>query len=491
MSREGGKLAEHRRFSRFWPYLLLVLAIIPAAWHVLDFEEDIDPEFPVVERPTFSPLPPSAYRLADPGDTLDRIVLYLAGLGVVLSAGGMIASRGGSLWPVGLTLGLAGLWHSATPGPTFDGWHGLGWRTIGEDTAPVELRLLLLLGAITLFAAAAWVLWLRRGSLTAYWKLARSRGIAPIWVMSVVLVLARQLEIPGVEPPGYWPRWCLIWGMLAFDMGLWTALTPRFQSWRRWLVIGPLGVSCWLALVVGGIWVAWLHRPLERFTEIVPKRIYISAMPTRQGLEIAHRRHHFRTIINLFGEDTELRSPLLPDELTFAAEHGIDYIGSPWGASEQESVEFLAHTLSLAQDLNSWPILVHGHGCMDHTPAWMGMYRFVVGGLPLGQAMQEIERHRGCRPKASVTLLYNRVLPEFAPDRYRADPTAAILRQCANGATDLVTHSGKPVAANLEESRRVSRYGESPATELDSDPWADRVRSNTRRLATPKSATQR
>jgi len=43
--------------------------------------------------------------------------------------------------------------------------------------------------------------------------------------------------------------------------------------------------------------------------------------------------------------------------------------------------------------------------------------------------------------------------------------------------------------ANLGESRRVSRYDRS--VELDSHPWADRVRSNTHRLATPKSATQR
>jgi hypothetical protein len=35
-----------------------------------------------------------------------------------------------------------------------------------------------------------------------------------------------------------------------------------------------------------------------------------------------------------------------------------------------------------------------------------------------------------------VTLLYNRVLEPRAPEHYRNDPTAAILRQCAFGTED-------------------------------------------------------
>ena len=46
----------------------------------------------------------------------------------------------------------------------------------------------------------------------------------------------------------------------------------------------------------------------------------------------------------------------------------------------------------------------------------MGIYRFVVKERPLLEVMQEIERHRGYRPKASVILLYNRV---FLPARGR------------------------------------------------------------------------
>src|SRR5262249_15631630 len=76
--------------------------------------------------------------------------------------------------------------------------------------------------------------------------------------------------------------------------------------------------------------------------------------------------------------------------------------------------------------------------CMDRSPAWMGIYRFAVEGKPLDSILREIEQHRGYRPKASVTLLYNRVLPRLAPAHYAADPTAQVLRRCANGTSDRI-----------------------------------------------------
>ena len=84
MSEEG---TERSRWGilRFWPWLGLVLAFLMAVWHDIDFPEDVDPEFPAVVRPTFNRRPPPAYRLAEPGDTLDRIAIYTSALGVVIS----------------------------------------------------------------------------------------------------------------------------------------------------------------------------------------------------------------------------------------------------------------------------------------------------------------------------------------------------------------------------------------------------------------------
>jgi hypothetical protein len=274
-----------------------------------------------------------------------------------------------------------------------------------------------------------------------------------LWIAALFLVIARQFEIPGVEPQGYWPRWAMIWGLLAFDLALLIACAPVLRSMPGPLLVVPILLSFWLVLVVAAVGLTWYHRPLARLKVVEPGRIYISAMPTRRGLEVAFARRPFRTIINLFPEDTPLRSPALPAELRFAREHGIHYFGSPSDGSEAASSQFLDQTLALAQDPAAWPILVHCHGCMDRSPAWMGIYRFVVQKQPLRDVMQEIERHRGYRPKASVILLYNRVLPPRAGPRYWSDPTAMLLRECAAGTVD-------PIIARRGTSRsRTSREG--------------------------------
>jgi hypothetical protein len=466
MTRNEAAAAFKRKLRVLWPWIVLAVSVIPAVWHVVDFDEDIDPEFPTVVRPTFSRVPPSAYRLAEPGDTLDRIMIYMSAASVVVAAAGLYRTRGG-LWPGGLAVGLAGLWYSATPGPTADGWYGLGWRTIADPHAPFAVRATLLVGAMALTAVIALTLFHNRARLRGLWAGARARGTSGLWIAAVGFALARQVEIPGVEPEGYWPRWAMIWGMLAFDLAMLIEAASGLKSKHRLFLAIPTSAIAWFVLVVGGVVLTWYHRPLARLKVVEPGRIYISAMPTLRGLEVAYGRRHFRTIINLFPEDTPLRSPLLPDELRFASEHGIRYVGSLSDQSEAASRAFLDETLALACDPSAWPILVHCHGCMDRSPAWMGIYHFVLKGLPLDEVMREIERHRGYRPKASVILLYNRVLPPRAGARYWSDPTAAVLRQCAEGTLD-------PIIEAPDCNSSKMNLGHAP-----------RVTTNTERAKTP------
>jgi protein tyrosine phosphatase (PTP) superfamily phosphohydrolase (DUF442 family) len=433
---------------RFWPWLVLALTVIPAVWHVVDFDEDLDPEFPTVIRPAFSRVPPAAYRLAEPGDTLDRIMIYFSAAGFVLSGTGLLLSRGSGPWPAAFCISAGGLWYSGTPGPAFDGWYGLGWRTIGNPEAPTAVRAALLGAALAICGVAVATVFVRRNQVREYAARAIARNTMSLWVAALVLALLRQVEIPGVEPVGYWPRWAMIWAMLAFDLGVLIEVAPLIETRRRLLLSLPLVPAAWLLLVVGAIDLTWYHRPLARLRAIEPGKIYMSAMPTLKGLEVEQARLRFRTIINLFPEATAQGSPRLPDELKFAKQQGIQYLGSPSGASDVASSAFLDETLRLAQDPSAWPILVHCHGCMDRSPAWMGIYKFVVKERPLLEVMQEIERHRGYRPKASVILLYNRVLPERAGARYRADPTAAILRECADGTTGTTVATSR--TANVE-----------------------------------------
>jgi hypothetical protein len=179
-------------------------------------------------------------------------------------------------------------------------------------------------------------------------------------------------------------------------------------------------------------------------------------MPTYKGLALAQERHHFRTIVNLFPEDTPGRSSRLPEEIRFAREHGLNYVGNEQG-DDPSGETYIAQTLAMAQNRSAWPILVHCHASMDRSPAWMGLYRFVVQGWPLAEALREIERHRGLRPKASVTLLYNRVVPRLAPQRAALDPTVRVLRECAAGTTDpLAKVLQSPASTATPDSQAMS-----------------------------------
>ncbi|MFO0888660.1 MAG: hypothetical protein U0790_05865 [Isosphaeraceae bacterium] len=128
-------MARERMAGRLWPWLALALSTVPAVWYVLDDESDIDPEFPRVVRPTFNAYPPPAYRFAEAGDTIDHVAVYVASAAIVLSAWGLVRTRK-RLWLAALAVSIAGFWHAATPGPLLDGWHGVGWRVIGQPAAP-------------------------------------------------------------------------------------------------------------------------------------------------------------------------------------------------------------------------------------------------------------------------------------------------------------------------------------------------------------------
>jgi predicted protein tyrosine phosphatase len=456
-----------RILARLWPWAVIALTALPAIWHDVAFPDDIDMEFPKVSRPTFSRRPPPAYRLAEPGDTIDRVGMYLAAGALVLATAGWRSRRrqgeGAALWPTAVGLAMAAFWYAATPGPPFDGWHGLGWRAIGNPQASTGLRAGLAAAALALAGLTVWPILAARGQLPSLWERGRTSQILGLLAAAILLIGLRQFEIPGVEPVGYWPRWAFVWGMLAFDLALVRAM-PVCPSWgARWATRLACGTA-WATLVAAGLWLTWYQRPLQRLRSVVLDRIFISAMPTYRGLELAHARHHFKTIINLFPEDTPLRSPRLAEEVRFAREHNIRYERSPGDALGSDA--FLDLTLALARDPNAWPILVHCHGCMDRTPAWMGIYRFVVEGRPLTQVMQEIEQHRGYRPKASVILLYNRVLPPRAPGHYAGDPTAQLLKTCAAGTRDPYYDELRKEArrANLPEPERVSQRVDPTAT---------------------------
>lgn len=418
-----------------WPWLVVAgLATLAVFLLFSNIKEEVDTEFPHVDRFAFSAYSPAVYRLAEPGDTLDRVGLYLSALGIVVAGRGGWLTRS-PLWvaALGMLVGMA--WIASTPWPTFDGWPGWNPREALNPQAPPVQR------AAVALAAAALLAFLVRPLVTSPAALGACLGRSPALATVVAAcLLFRVLEWPAIEPVGYWPRWGWIAGLILLDVEL-VRRRPRPDrraSWPKRLLGVGLRLGAVAALITLGLAAIQFHRPLNRLKVIEPGKLYISAMPTYEGLERAQRRHGFRTIINLFSETGPQRSPLIGEELRFIRERGLTYIERPAGLNMGAAgdLEFLQATLDLARDPAAQPVLVHCHGCMDRTPAWTGLYRFVDQGWSLAEVMTEIERHRGMLPKGSVYHLYNWVLPRLAPERYAADPSAERLRAATARSAD-------------------------------------------------------
>ncbi len=432
--------------GRAWPWLVLVLSVLPSIWWVRTYETDVDPEFTWVVRPTFSRYPPAAYRLADAGDTIDHIAVYVASAALVLAGWGWIRNPRRTTWAAAFAISGAGFWHAATPGPLLDGWYGLGWRTIFDHRAGAVQRIILLIAATCVATLVLWAL--RTLPVQTLWRSARRHGIGGLLCVAIALVAIRQVGWLDREPIGFWPRWVYVWGVLAWALAL-ARLAPKAPLgwWRR-----RFSLSWWpyrWDWISPGAVFSGTNARFIGFARSSRAAFTFSAMPTYDGLKLAYERHHFRTIINLFPELTPEQSPHWPDELRFVREHGLKYVGNTT-TDARSGEEFVAQTIDVARDPASWPVLVHCHASMDRSPAWVGVYRFVVQGWPLADAIRELEWHRGLRPRGSVTLLYISILPQLAPERAAHDPTLAVLRECAAGKGA----QRAPVAVRFDETKR-------------------------------------
>ncbi len=298
------KAAQGPRNCRIWPWLVLALATLPAIWYVVDFESDIDPEFPLVARPTFNTYPPAAYRFAEPGDTIDHIAVYVAAAAIVLSGWGVSKALGHASgtrrwpfpWPATGTHRLPGRFWTA----------GTAWAGERSSTRPCPGRSAWS-SRPRQFCLLVIILWgSARGRLVLCGYRARQRSCR-FDQRGCGSVLVRQFGWVDPEPLGFWPRWIYVWGLLAWALALLRVLPRHVAVWSRRVIVAGL-VSLWLGLDFTGRGILWHQRPLHRLREVVPGRIYLSAMPTYQGLVLAQERHHFRTIVNLFPEDTSGRS---------------------------------------------------------------------------------------------------------------------------------------------------------------------------------------
>ena len=202
----------------------------------------------------------------------------------------------------------------------------------------------------------------------------------PHWLLVVALILAvvRQIEIPGVEPAGYWPRWALVWSLVALRIWPWFGCFRRSGCGHGWDEragrSGNVGVVC-------------PGRRRHRADVVSPAARPVADGRARQDLhqcdaDPARTRDCpppsplSRTIINLFPEDTPLHEPALSRRAWSSRESARHPLRRQPIGRCVASDAFLDETLRLARDPSAWPILVHCHGV--HGP-----YSCLDGDLPI------------------------------------------------------------------------------------------------------------
>lgn len=121
---------------------------------------------------------------------------------------------------------------------------------------------------------------------------------------------------------------------------------------------------------------------LGNFAEVDPGKLYRSAQPTREGLQLARSRFGVRTVISLrsfhSGRDD-------------AEALGFQYYRLPftaWHVTPEDAVRFLR----LVTDPRNHPILVHCQHGADRTGTMVAVYRIFVQGWKTEEAIDELPR---------------------------------------------------------------------------------------------------
>lgn len=117
---------------------------------------------------------------------------------------------------------------------------------------------------------------------------------------------------------------------------------------------------------------------------IVDNNLWRSSQPNSESIK-RMKLHGLKSIINLRGdEQTDIWKKKLSDSL------GIKYFSKPMDATKEQDLDYLKEILSLIEDENNQPVLVHCLGGKDRTGLIVGMYKLKYSNISMEDLKKEI-----------------------------------------------------------------------------------------------------
>lgn len=117
---------------------------------------------------------------------------------------------------------------------------------------------------------------------------------------------------------------------------------------------------------------------------IVDNNLWRSSQPNSESIK-RMKLHGLKSIINLRGdEQTDIWEKKLSDSL------GIKYFSKPMDATKEQDLNYLKEILSLIEDENNQPVLVHCLGGKDRTGLIVGMYKLKYSNISMEDLKKEI-----------------------------------------------------------------------------------------------------
>jgi protein tyrosine/serine phosphatase len=120
---------------------------------------------------------------------------------------------------------------------------------------------------------------------------------------------------------------------------------------------GPIILIVLIVLAVG-FWLFWQYFDVYHFAVVQPKILYRDGVRSIHEFDLTARKAHIKTVISLV-DDGEIQKSPFTDELAYCQSHGINVVRIPVTLGGWPSSDQIRQFLSVVNDPNQQPVLVH------------------------------------------------------------------------------------------------------------------------------------